>query len=74
MASKRARDHPNDKTKYRVENGPDSDRALVARGDLTLWIMDLEIESPDHTTPSRRARASCSTYGLRPSARAPKGS
>ena len=38
MSSKRSRVHPTHKTKYRVGNWSASDRGLVARGDLTLWI------------------------------------
>jgi hypothetical protein len=111
VSSKRSRVHPKYKTKYRVKNWPDYDRALVARGDITLWItpgaveawrpartgscgaqpkfsnvaietaltlrivfhlplrqaegflrsimrlMDLELESPDHTTLSRRGQS-----------------
>jgi IS5 family transposase len=30
--------HPKYKTKYRVENWPEYDRAVMQRGDLTLWI------------------------------------
>ncbi|MDA1196243.1 MAG: transposase, partial [Planctomycetota bacterium] len=110
MSSKRSRVHPKYKTKYRVKNWAAYDRALVARGDITLWItpealeawrpartgmrgaptkfsdvaietaltlrivfrlplrqtegflrsvlriMGLEIESPDHTTLSRRGQ------------------
>jgi len=34
----KSRVHPKYKTKYRVGNWPEYDRALVQRGDLTLWI------------------------------------
>ena len=30
--------HPTYKTKYRIANWPSSDRALVRRGDVTLWL------------------------------------
>ncbi|MFT7521915.1 MAG: hypothetical protein ACI9MC_004067, partial [Kiritimatiellia bacterium] len=30
--------HPAYKTKYKVRNWPAYDRALVRRGDLTLWL------------------------------------
>ena len=30
--------HPKYKKKYRVGNWPDYDRALVQRGDVTLWL------------------------------------
>ncbi len=38
-----SRVHPKYKTKYRVSNWAEYDRALVPRGDITLWI------SPDGT-------------------------
>jgi hypothetical protein len=34
----KSRVHPNYKTKYRVGNWPAYDRALVQRGDITLWL------------------------------------
>ena len=34
----KSRIHPTYKTKYRVSNWADCDRALVQRGDITLWI------------------------------------
>ncbi len=34
----KSRVHPKYKTKYRVGNWPDYDRALVQRGDVTLWL------------------------------------
>ena len=34
----KSRIHPKYKTKYRVSNWADYDRALVQRGDITLWI------------------------------------
>ncbi|MFT7521706.1 MAG: hypothetical protein ACI9MC_003858, partial [Kiritimatiellia bacterium] len=34
---KRSKVHPAYKTKYKVRNWPAYDRALVRRGDLTLW-------------------------------------
>jgi hypothetical protein len=36
----RSRVHPKYKTKYRVSNWVDYDRALVQRGDITLWISE----------------------------------
>ncbi len=36
--SKRSKVHPTYKTKYRVTNWPEYDRALVRRGDLTIWF------------------------------------
>lgn len=38
MSSKRSRVHPKYKTKYGVRNWSAYDRALIARGDITLWI------------------------------------
>lgn len=43
------------KAKYRVTNGPDYDRALVRRGDVTVWF-DAAFPVPDHTRMSRRAQ------------------
>jgi hypothetical protein len=34
----RSQIHPKYKTKYRVANWAEYDRALVQRGDITLWI------------------------------------
>jgi IS5 family transposase len=39
-----SRVHPNHKTKYRVTNWSKYDRALVARGNITLWITPLAIK------------------------------
>ncbi|MCP3912412.1 MAG: IS5 family transposase, partial [Actinomycetia bacterium] len=111
MSKARSKIHPKYKTRYRVRNWADYDRALVSRGDLTLWfspralaawkplknglrggqrrysdvvietaltlrlvfglpwrqtegllasilvLMGVELDTPDHTTLSRRARA-----------------
>ena len=38
MASMRSRVHPNHKTRYRLRNWAAYDRALTARGDVTLWL------------------------------------
>ena len=38
MMSKRSGVHPTYKTKYRVANWPEYDRALVRRRDLTIWF------------------------------------
>ena len=37
--------HPKYKTKYRVNNWAEYDRALVRRGDITLWISEDAISS-----------------------------
>jgi hypothetical protein len=39
-----SRVHPKDKTKYRVTNWAEYDRALVRRGDITLWISEEAVE------------------------------
>jgi IS5 family transposase len=41
----KSRVHPKYKTKYRVNNWADYDRALVQRGDITLWISEDAVES-----------------------------
>jgi hypothetical protein len=41
----KSRVHPKYKTKYRVSNWADYDRALVQRGDITLWISQDAIAS-----------------------------
>jgi hypothetical protein len=38
MPSTKSRVHPKYKTKYRVNNWSDYDRALVERGNLTIWL------------------------------------
>jgi hypothetical protein len=45
MSSKRSRIHPKYKTKYRVKNWAAYDKALVARGDITLWITPEALEA-----------------------------
>jgi hypothetical protein len=39
-----SRVHPKYKTKYRVSDWTEYDRALVQRGDITLWISEGAIE------------------------------
>ncbi len=46
--------HPKYKTKYRVNNWPEYDRALVQRGDITLWISDEAITSWKPAPTGRR--------------------
>ena len=41
----RSRVHPKYKTKYRVNNWPEYDRALVQRGNINLWISEDAIDS-----------------------------
>ena len=38
MSKRRSMVHPNYKTRYRVRNWPDYDRALRRRGDITIWL------------------------------------
>jgi hypothetical protein len=46
--------HPKYKTKYRVNNWPEYDRALVQRGNITLWISDEAISSWNPAPTGRR--------------------
>ena len=48
-----SRVHPKYKTKYRVGNWAEYDRALVQRGDITLWI---STDATDAWTPSPSGR------------------
>ena len=38
LAMKKSKVHPDYKTKYKVRNWASYDRALVMRGDLTIWL------------------------------------
>jgi hypothetical protein len=49
-----SRVHPKYKTKYRVTNWPEYDRALVQRGNITLWISDDAIVSWKPAPTGRR--------------------
>ena len=49
----KSRVHPRYKTKYRVGNWPEYERALVQRGDITLW---LSADATDAWTPSPSGR------------------
>jgi len=49
-----SRVHPNFKTKYRVTNWAEYDRALVQRGDITLWISEDAIASWKPKSTGRR--------------------
>jgi hypothetical protein len=49
-----SRVHPKYKTKYRVSNGAEYDRALVERGNITLWISDDAIASWKPAPTGRR--------------------
>jgi hypothetical protein len=46
--------HPKYKTKYRVNNWAEHDRALVQRGDITLWISDDAVTSWKPARTGRR--------------------
>ena len=50
----KSRVHPKYKTKYRVSNWADYDRALVRRGDITLWISEDAIVSWKPAPSGRR--------------------
>jgi IS5 family transposase len=50
----KSRVHPKYKTKYRVSNWADYDRALVRRGDITLWISQDAIASWKPAPSGRR--------------------
>ncbi len=52
--SMRSRIHPKYKTKYRVSNWAEYDRALVQRGDITLWISEDAITSWKPAPTGRR--------------------
>jgi len=61
-----SRVHPKYKTKYRVANWTEYDRALVPRGDITLWISDDAISSwkPAPTTGRRGAQRKFSDHAI----------
>ncbi len=50
----KSRVHPKYTTKYRVGNWPEYDRALVQRGDLTLWISAAAIDAWKPAPSGRR--------------------
>jgi len=54
MPAKRSRIHPKYKTKYRVVNWASYDRALVKRGDVTLWFAAKAIETWNARPTGRR--------------------
>jgi hypothetical protein len=58
MPSTKSRVHPKYKTKYRVSNWSDYDRALVERGNLTIWL------SPDAIAcyPKTGSRSTSKSY------------
>ena len=50
----KSRVHPKYKTKYRVGNWPEYDRALVQRGDVTLWLAPDAITTWEATGVGKR--------------------
>ena len=50
----RSRVHPKYKTKYRVSNWSEYDRALVQRGDITLWVSNDAVRAWTPTPTGRR--------------------
>ncbi len=50
----KSRVHPKYKTKYRVGNWQEYERALVQRGDFTLWISDDAVEAWRPSSSGRR--------------------
>jgi transposase len=50
----KSRVHPKYKTRYRVSNWPEYDRALVHRGDITLWISEDAVASWKPAPTGRR--------------------
>ena len=50
----RSRVHPKYKTKYRVSNWSEYDRALVQRGNITLWISEDAVASWKPAPKGRR--------------------
>jgi hypothetical protein len=65
MAGMRSRVHPKYKTKYRVRNWPEYDRALARRGDLTVWFSPDAIETWEpHSTGTRGAQRKYSDLAI----------
>ncbi len=61
----KSRVHPKFKTKYRVNNWAEYDRALVQRGDITLWISEDAIASwKPAPTGLRGAQRKFSDYAI----------
>jgi hypothetical protein len=56
MSKKRSKVHPKYKTKYRVRNWREYDRALVARGDLTVWFHSEAIAAWEASPSGGRGR------------------
>jgi hypothetical protein len=56
MSKTRSKVHPKYKTKYQVRNWPEYDRALVRRGDLTIWFHDEAIAAWEPAPAGARGR------------------
>ena len=60
----KSRVHPKYKTKYHVGNWPEYERALVRRGDITLWLSADAIAAMD-TCAGRSTRRTAQDLGSR---------
>lgn len=56
LKKKRSRIHPKYKTKYRVRNWRAYDKALVSRGDLTIWFNEEAISAWEPKRSGARGR------------------
>lgn len=56
MSKTRSKVHPKYKTKYQVRNWSEYDRALVRRGDLTIWFHDEAIAAWEPAPAGTRGR------------------
>ena len=56
MSKKRSKIHPKYKTRYRVRNWAEYDRALVRRGDLTIWFDEAAISAWEPGPAGARGR------------------
>ena len=54
-----SRVHPKYKTKYRVNNGSEYDRALVQRGEISLWISEDAIRARHPKSQEAEALIAC---------------
>ncbi|MFT7619596.1 MAG: hypothetical protein ACI97A_003252, partial [Planctomycetota bacterium] len=65
MSTKRSRVHPPYKTKYRVSNSAEYERALINRGSITFWISDDAIKNWDaEPTRTRGGQAKYSDLAI----------
>ena len=65
MSTKRSRVHPPYKSKYRVSNSGEYDRALIQRGSITFWLSSSAIKKWN-AKPSRKrgAQAKYSDFAI----------